>query len=108
MDQVLSDVVYTAPILSQEAADDAMKVDQIRGYILERINGIREMTALRKRHLAEAGKCRQRLEEDQALSRWDRMEIEGLAEYRVAQGDYCVAMVEHFRLSIQTFYQMLR
>lgn len=108
MEDVLSGVVYDKPIQGQADADEAVRVDQLRGHILERINGIREMAALRKRHLAEAGKCRQRLDEDQGLDRWDRIEIEGLAELRESQADYCAAMVGHFTLSIRTFYQMLK
>lgn len=113
-DEVLADVVYDHPlgITGQDSANEAQKIDQIRGYILERINGIQEMKALQKRHLAAAGKGGEILEsghcpDGRPLSPWDRQEVEGLMELDLARAEHCRAMIGHFTLSLRTFYAML-
>lgn len=107
-DEVLADVAYGRLITCQADADEAMKIDHIRGHILEKIGSIKEMIALRKRYFASAEKCRHRLEFDPELTaHYDRQEVEGLMELEIARAENCRAMIEHFAISIQTLYAML-
>ena len=112
-DYVLCDVVHEGQITSEEQARQAQNIDNVRGSILEKINGIQEMSALYKRHLAAAGKGQDILEKEKTpdgrpLTTWDMQEIEGLMELDLARAEYCRVMIEHFKLCIDTFRRMLR
>lgn len=84
----------------------AWNVLQIRREVLERVCGIEELSATKKRHQAQAESCEYRLQNEN-LADYDRKSVEGLKEECEARSRKCARQKEQYEMELQVLYRQL-